>query len=185
MKRREVLKYTAYLTGGILSIPLVSSLSGCKGDHISVPSSYTFKYFAKEDITLLQELVDIILPKTDSPSASEVGVHKIIDSMVGTVYGTEAKEKYSKGWSQLKKSLNDPSPFSQLPTTDKLSKVNNIYNSSDNPTKSAFDELRQQTIAYYLSTEEVGTNHLNYLPVPGEYQGCIELSSVGGKLWTL
>ena len=55
----------------------------------------------------------------------------------------------------------------------------------DQMAKSAFLEFKQQTIAYYLSTEEIATNYLNYLPVPGTYESCISLESVGGKAWAL
>ena len=37
----------------------------------------------------------------------------------------------------------------------------------------------------YLSSEKVGTEVLNYDPVPGEYDGDIALSSVGGRAWSL
>ena len=49
--------------------------------------------------------------------------------------------------------------------------------------KMAFKELKQQVIAYYLNTEEVGTEFLNYLPIPGEYQPCISVEDVNNKAW--
>lgn len=49
----------------------------------------------------------------------------------------------------------------------------------------SYRHIKQQTIAYFLSTEEISTNHLNYLPVPGKYEACISLESVGGKAWAI
>lgn len=49
----------------------------------------------------------------------------------------------------------------------------------------SYRHIRQQTIAYFLSTEEICMNHLNYLPVPGKYEACISLASVGGKAWAI
>ncbi len=43
-------------------------------------------FFDQEGHTILKATIDKILPKTESPSATEVGVYKIIDTMVGTVY---------------------------------------------------------------------------------------------------
>ena len=43
----------------------------------------------------------MILPKTDSPSATDVGVDKMIDQMVGTVYTGENQEAYRKGFDSL------------------------------------------------------------------------------------
>jgi len=36
-------------------------------------------------------LFSTIMPKTDTPSATSVGVHQMIDRMVGTVYDGDAK----------------------------------------------------------------------------------------------
>ncbi len=48
-----------------------------------------------------------------------------------------------------------------------------------------YNQLRQQTISYYLSSEEICTNYLNYLPVPGKYEPCITLEEAGGKAWAI
>ncbi len=40
-------------------------------------------------------------------------------------------------------------------------------------------------IILYLSTEEIGLNFLNYLPIPGPYESCISLEEVNGKAWAL
>jgi len=48
-----------------------------------------------------------------------------------------------------------------------------------------YNQIRQQTISYYLSTEEINTKYLNYLPVPGKYQPCISLEEAGGKAWAI
>jgi len=51
--------------------------------------------------------------------------------------------------------------------------------------KAALLDIKQQAVAYYLSTKEIATNYLNYLPIPGEYEPCISLESVNGKVWAI
>ena len=51
--------------------------------------------------------------------------------------------------------------------------------------RTAYHDFKSKTVAYYLSTEEIATNHLNYLPVPGKYEACIRLEETGGKAWAL
>ncbi|MEM9921006.1 MAG: gluconate 2-dehydrogenase subunit 3 family protein [Bacteroidota bacterium] len=182
MTRRDILKYTAYATGAVVATPLLTSLlSGCQADGgPTVDESYQAHFFGEEDMKLLTELVDIILPKTDSPAASEVGVPKLIDSMVGTVYQQADKASYQKGFEALKQSMadaSDKSAVAQSLITDSAQK--------ETDAGKAFLHLRQQTIAYYLSTEEIGKNYLNYLPIPGEYQACIDLAEVDGKAWAI
>lgn len=47
-----------------------------------------------------------------------------------------------------------------------------------------YEQIKQQAITYWLNSEIIATNHLNYLPIPGKYEACIPLESVGGKAWS-
>ena len=189
MDRREILKYIAYASGAAVSIPLVSTLlSGCKTDAAAKAINYKPVYFNDTQFASLEKLVDIILPKTDSPSASEVGVHRMIDAMT-ECYDQEEKTKYKKGFealiSHLKEKIGDK-VFTDLSQEDSIKFLKELDSPDDNSlAKSGYLELKQQTIAYYLNTEEIATNYLNYDPIPGDYIGCIDLSEVKGKAWAL
>ena len=193
MKRREILKYTAYLTGAAISAPLVSViLSGCKTDataDIAVDSGLHF--FNQEEFKLVKTVVDLILPKTDSPSASEVGVHNMIDHMVGLVYPKESQSSFKSGFTSFAKYLNEAGSgkgILKLEAGEQLNVLQQLTQSTGENEKIAretFLDLKQQTVAYYLTTEEIGTKYLNYLPVPGKYESCISLEEVGGKAWAL
>lgn len=189
MKRREILKYTAYITGAAVSLPLATTLlSGCKTDGAAKIKDYVPSFFSQEEFSQLPSIIDIILPKTDSPSASEVGVHKMIDSMSKT-FEQEKLDQYRTSYNALTSFLKAKAgekQFSHLPKGEQLEILKNLQSSEeDKVASSAFLELRQQTVAYYLNTEEVATNFLNYDPVPGDYIGCIPLSQVNGKKWAL
>ena len=192
MKRRKIIKLAAFATGAALSAPLLSSLLiGCKPEvTASSDSQYQLKFLNPDQMKMVQQLVDIILPSSDSPSASEVGVHRMIDHMVGTVYKKEHKSAYETKFLSLINFLDSTGEeaFTALKSEDQISKVQDLYASNEEKhkeAKEAFLELRQQTIAYYLSSEEIGMNYLNYLPVPGPYSGCISLEEAGGKAWAL
>jgi len=182
MDRRELIKMVSLATGSVLSAPLLSSiLVSCKDDIPKNEEDYILQFFNKEDFSLVKKLIDVILPKTDSPSATEVGVHQMIDLMIGTVYKPKDSVNYSKHFAALKNYL-DSSSESHIKTLGKLSNSNNEKNKS---ARKAFMDLKQQTVAYYLSTENIATNYLNYLPIPGKYEACISLDEVGGKAWAL
>lgn len=188
IKRRQILKYTAYITGAAVTLPLATTLlSGCKTDAAGKIKDYVPVFFSKEEMTDIQCLVDVILPKTDSPAASEVGVHKMIDSM-SKIYLPVKKDEYRKAFEAFTSYIKNKAgekQYKDLPEGEKLSILKNLTGSEDELAYSALMELKQQTIAYYLNTEEVATNFLNYDPVPGDYIGCIPLSQVGGKKWAL
>ena len=190
MKRREILKYTAYMTGAAVSLPLMSTLlSGCKTDTVAKAADFKLNFFTKDEFSSLKGIVDTILPKTNSPSASEVGVHKMVDTMVGTTYKAEDAKKYREGFDaflSFLKSKTEGKNFVDLDQPDKIKILKDLDASNTNQAaRGAYLELKQQTIAYYLNTEEIGTNYLNYLPVPGEYRGCIDLAEVDGKAWAI
>jgi hypothetical protein len=190
MKRREILKYTAFFTGAAVSAPLFSTiLSGCKSDVGGTLAEEHLHFFNADSFELLKSLVDTILPKTDSPSASDVGVHTMIDSMVGTVYGNNDRKEYKSGFEALTKALNKEGEksFVRLSDDQKIEVLNRIESSNglDDIGRTAYLNLKQQTIAYYLATEQIGKEFLNYLPIPGSYEPCITLESVGGKRWAL
>jgi hypothetical protein len=185
MKRRTILQYTAYATGAVVGAPLVSVLlSGCQSE---VVGNYQPVFFNEEEFGLVKNLVDLILPKTDSPSATEVGVHQMIDNMVSKVYTVEQQTDFRKGFEALSKYLTEAG-FEKMKAAKQLALLQKLDVSTEDSLKAvqaAFLDFKQQTIAYYLSTEEIGMNYLNYLPVPGEYQPCISLEEAGGKAWAI
>jgi len=180
MQRRAILKYTALATGAAISAPLLSSLLvGCQSEVATATPTEVLVFFSKEDFELVKKIADIILPKTDSPSATDVGVHKMIDHMVGNVYSEQEQMEYQKGFAELTKTLADK----DLPTI--ITQLNAGDEATPATARKAFLNLKQQTIAYYLSSKEIGMNHLNYLPVPGEYAACISVAEAGGKAWAM
>lgn len=153
-------------------------MSGCKAEMGDISIEF-LNFFTREELTFIESLIDTILPKTDSPSASEVGVHRMIDSMVGNVYTEEQQKSYRSGFSNLEEFVKKEKDL--VTALNKLEKKDSVTEEVRN----AYMHLKQQTVAYYLSTEEIGMNYLNYLPVPGQYVPCTTVEEVGGKAWTL
>lgn len=182
MNRREMLKYTALLTGAAVSAPFATAfLSGCTSK--TIDSELLF--FEVNQFDLLTKISDTILPRTDSPSASDVHVPQTVDSMLGLVFDDDFKTVFRNQWDELEAFLAAQN-FQQLDQTGRVELLSNLETSPDDEianAKMAFRELKQQVIAYYLNTEEVGTQFLNYLPIPGEYQPCISLKDVNHKAW--
>lgn len=77
MDRRKALRNMGLALGYTVATPtLFSIVQSCKQE----PSfEWTPDFFTKDEGAVLTELVDIILPKTDTPSASETQVHLFID----------------------------------------------------------------------------------------------------------
>ena len=76
MNRRELLKNLGYTVGATALTPtLLSTLQSCTQDPSWQPA-----IFPKNKIGFVNTLLDIILPKTDTPSASELNLIAFIDT---------------------------------------------------------------------------------------------------------
>lgn len=191
MHRRKVIQLVTLATGATISTPLLSSLlTSCKQPSSSDLSGFEPRFFSVDDFKWVHDLVNVILPKTDSPSAVDVGVHQTIDTMLDKVYKPLEQEQYKKSFFALRNYLIQESnnEFFDLDYDNQLRLVEDLsLTTADNLSlpQQGLLNLKQQTIAYYLQTEEIATNFLNYLPVPGQYLPCIPVEETGNKAWAI
>jgi hypothetical protein len=86
MDRRKALKNMGLTFGYAVATPtLISILQSCKDKG----PDWTPDFFTPEQGKGIRHLVDIILPKTDTPSASEVQIHMFIDKFLNEVSDPE------------------------------------------------------------------------------------------------
>lgn len=182
MNRRDIIKYTALATGAAISTPILSSLLvGCQSETAATSAVENLAFFSGSEMELVKKMADLILPKTDSPAATEVGVPAMIDHMVGNVYSEAERSAYKNEFAALTNLLGKAKDADLLALVNQLNAKDTALPEEAN---NAFLALKQQTIAYYLSSKEIGMNYLSYLPVPGEYEACISVAEAGGKAWT-
>lgn len=90
MDRRKALKNMGLAFGYTVATPtVIGLLNSCKGEEAI---NWTPRFFSPGEGQVLTKLVDILLPKTDTPSASEVNVHIFIDRYLDEVIPTEQQE---------------------------------------------------------------------------------------------
>ncbi len=90
MDRRKALKNMGLAMGYTVATPtLISLMQSCKGEPAVV---WTPDFFTMDEGSAVTKLVDIILPKTDTPSASEVNVHLFIDKFANEVMEKEQQD---------------------------------------------------------------------------------------------
>ena len=90
MDRRKALKNMGLAMGYTVATPtLISIMQSCKEDPVM---EWVPDFFTKDQGATLTKLVDIILPKTDTPSASEVQVNIFIDRFANEVMDKEQQD---------------------------------------------------------------------------------------------
>lgn len=189
MDRRQILKYTAMLTGAAICAPITGMmLSGCSEQvKTEVTLTSDLHFFSSDDFQLITRLMDVILPKTDSPSASEVKVNYIVDNQLGRAYDSEYQQKFVAQFAELKSYLQ-ANKFASLSVQKQealLLGLESLPPEQRNNAYWSYIDIKQQTVAFYLSTEQIAENYLNYLPIPGEYKPCVPLADLGGKAWAI
>ncbi|MGI9547302.1 MAG: gluconate 2-dehydrogenase subunit 3 family protein [Flavobacteriaceae bacterium] len=87
MKRRNALKNIGLAMGYSVATPtLVSIVQSCNKE---AAVGWRPSFFSPEEGHILKLMVDIFLPKTDTPSASELNVHIFIDGLADKVMYNE------------------------------------------------------------------------------------------------
>jgi gluconate 2-dehydrogenase gamma chain len=192
MDRREAIKRTAWIMGGVVSAPAIMGvLKGCAAK----PTIDWKPVFLSEDQgILISQVAEIIIPKTDTPGAKETGVPGFIDLMLKDVYKKEDQDTYLAGLKEFddaaKKEYGDR--FIELNAEDQATFVKKVHDEAvkaEKETKPAPKRpfiltTKELTMLGFFTSEAGATQVLQYVAVPGSYKGCIPLSEAGnGKTW--
>lgn len=184
MDRRDILKASAIFLGyGLVGGTSIAVLNGCKADK-SVDWTPTF--FTQEQINVLAEVAERIIPKTDTPGAKEALVDRYIDEAVKNNFKKEAQDRILEAVGIFDAQANElfKKNFVDITDAQKDQILQKLADASkkDNDTEMGkiFPQLKSLVAAGYFTSEIGATMALVYDPIPGPYQGCIPLSDVGG-----
>lgn len=170
MKRRAAIRYLLIVTGGCTLLP--SCLSESKKVSISLKNLD----INSDQEKLLAEIVDTIIPQTDTPGAKELGVHLFVLKMLDDCYGEEQQNNFVKGLKYLEDNTERSHGRSFVNCT--LAQRERILKSIENKEEQYTTEvsefyklMKQKTIQGYLNSKYVMTNLIVYELIPGRYDG--------------
>lgn len=192
MDRREALKRTAILMGGVVSAPAIMGvLKGCTAN----PGIDWKPVFLNEDqASVISTVSEIIIPRTDTPGAKDAGVPSFIDQMLKEVYSEEDQKYFTAGLEAFNEEAKNEfgNEFSDLDEEDQSAFVKKVHdaavhaeNNTDPAPKRPFIlMMKELTMLGFFTSEPGATQVLQYVAVPGAYKGCIPLAEAGnGKTW--
>jgi gluconate 2-dehydrogenase gamma chain len=192
MDRREALKRTAWIMGGIVSAPAIMGvLNGCTAK----PTLDWAPEFLKGDPGLIvTQVADIMIPKTDTPGAKDVGVPQFIDIMLKDCYKKEDQDHFMEGLKAFDEGAKTAygDAFLDLAPEKKLEHVNKVHvqaleeqrNTQPAPKRPFILVVKELTLLGYFTSKPGATEVLQYEAVPGAYHGCVPLAEAGnGKTW--
>lgn len=193
MNRRDILKTAAWLSGAAIAAPLASAvLTGCTEPPPDARTnaktlSGQHHFFSAEGFAQVTLVADTLLPATDSPSASAVGVPETLDSMLGLVLNTDYVDSFRPLWTDLE-ALLERQGFAGLNAREREALLSDLETAQEAQLASAREALvmlKQQVVIFYLTSETVAEEYLNYLPIPGQYQPCISVDDVDNTAWAI
>jgi len=163
--RRELLKTAA----AAIAAPSARAQHQHGGNElVQVAGAYTPKALKAEQMEWVAKLVDLIIPRTDTPGASDAGVPTFIDRVLSR--DARAKTRFLAGMKELDERCRSKygSAFAALSVEQQTEALTSIRDSK------FFKQVKDLTIdGYYTSkaglTVELGWNANTFLP---EFKGC-------------
>ncbi len=205
MERRELLKIIAVLTGGAI-IGGDVFLSGCK---TSVKKGEGL--LSADNIALLDEVGDTIIPVTNTPGAKAAKVGEFMNVYVSDCYRADQQKAFTEGLVALDKACEKQfgKDFTKLTVAERTTLLTALeaeakaYNlqikdkeqAARDQAKKDMKEFTGAPLHYYTMikqltlmgyfTSEIGMKQaLNFLPVPGKYDGAYPYKK-GDKAWAI
>ncbi|MEI9894859.1 MAG: gluconate 2-dehydrogenase subunit 3 family protein [Chthoniobacter sp.] len=130
---------------------------------------------SEEQQKLLAEAADTIIPTTDTPGAKAAGAEQFIVRVLRDCYVREEQEKFYAGLAKLDEESRrlHGQGFAGLDTGQRHERVKQAAASH----KAFFLLLKQLTVAGYFCSEIGASKALEYLPIPGRFEGDVPLQA--------
>jgi len=196
MNRREALKQVAFLMGGTLSAYSILGIE--KGYCAGAPAKPSV--FDASQMQLVSRVTDIIIPRTDTPGATDVGVPGFIDLMLRDVYTKQDRDRYLTGLAEFEAAARSDgqSGFAALKPTQQVELVKKFHDAAvveerrrprgkdDHPHRPFILTTKELTLLGFFTSQVGATQVLQYAAVPGSFHACIPLAQAGnGKSWAV
>ncbi len=179
-ERRAALARMAGLCGLALSGDLLAAVSAPK----SKPG-----LLAPDALAQLGVLVELIIPKTDTPGAFAVGAHHTVSHLLRACASLQEQEQFIAGLARIDavamahggKRFVALAQKRQVELLHALDEARAPFDGADH---SFFKRLKAHTAFAYYTSEAGATRELLYLPVPGGFKGNVPLKKIG-RNWAL
>lgn len=168
MQRRTAIKNIALTIGGAIVLPSWANAWNRESLRIS-------RFISTSQDALLAEIVETIIPKTNTPGAKELNIHQFTTKMVMDCYDKKAQGIFTKGFELVDASAksNFSKTFLECDAKQRLEVLNKMSNSDNSDEKNFVQLVKGLTIQGYLNSEYVMTNLRIFEFAPAHFYGCV------------
>jgi hypothetical protein len=193
MERRDILKMIMAATGtAFIGTPALAYT-------VRPEVNLTDTGFSQDDVALLNEVGECIIPRTDTPGAKDANVGEIMAVMVADCYTLQEQEVFKAGLlniDTLAKQMHQKAYFSlsydqRFEIASELDKEARDYNqknaqvavSSEQQVPHFFSMIKQLTLFGFFTSEIGATKVLRHVAIPGSYDGDVPYKK-GDRAWS-
>ena len=203
MNRREALLRVAGLMGGTLSASAILAAGNgpAAGNGYSATTSAARGplILSASQMDIVSRVSDVMIPRTETPGAVDVGVPGFIDLMLRDVCIQADRDRYLAGLADFDAAAvaENGKKFVALELQQQVTLVRKFHDAAvgeERRLRGAHAHLqrpfilmtKELTLLGFFTSQVGATQVLQYVAVPGSYHGCIPVDQAGnGKTWAV
>ena len=153
----------------------IRNLTLAAGGLVLLPACSAGQFLTSRQDHLLTDIVDTIIPTTDTLGAKDLNVPTFVQKVVTDCYEKETQEAFLRGLDTVKRLSKEGygKSFSALVPAQRLELLSQMEEAEDKDQQAFLKLVKELTILGYTNSEYVLTNFSNYSMVPGHYYGCV------------
>ena len=168
--RRVFIGATAYL----VSAPLLATIYQPKVEIQKVVDSGQF--FTAKELTVLTDVAEIMIPKTDTPGATDVNVSSVLDGLMVTWAGNKTKKQFRNALTQITSlaTATYQNDYVKLPLNFRqellIALDKHAFTNTKTELSEAYRHLKEMIFHIYYTSEQANPD---FVLIPGGYRGDI------------
>ncbi|MCU0338243.1 MAG: gluconate 2-dehydrogenase subunit 3 family protein [Spirosomaceae bacterium] len=176
MQRRAALKNLSTAVGGLMTLPAWAA--GWTPESVGPTSLLRLN---QEE--LLAEIVEAIIPETNTPGAKSLKVHQFVVRMINDCYGEAAQKNLAQGLKLTDEAAQKAhsKTFANCDGLQRLALLKQMSESSDVTSKQFVSMIKNLTVQGYTNSQYFMVNVQKYVMAPGFYHGCVPVAPASPK----
>ncbi|PRD49069.1 hypothetical protein C5745_03560 [Sphingobacterium haloxyli] len=172
MNRRAAIRRLLFIAGGTLLLPACYRQSGQATIELSNLE------IDEEQENLLAELVETIIPSSDTSGGKELLLHLFVLKMVDDCHSPEDQKAFTAGLASFSTYVREQTgeDFMKLGVDKRVAFLASLQETENEEVKRFYAMTKRRTIQGYTNSKYVMTDLKKYELVPGRYNGYFKMA---------
>ena len=172
INRRTAIRRLLYIAGGTLILPACYRQSG------KATIGMTHLEIDEEEENLLAELVETIIPASDTPGGKELLLHLFVLKMVDDCHNPEDQKAFTVGLTSFSRYAREQmgKDFVKLELNKRFAFLESLKELENEEIKRFYGMTKRRTIQGFTHSKYVMVDLKKYELVPGRYNGYFKIT---------